>query len=107
MRGFMKTFFVLILIKFKLITFSIGNGKDNFESNIKSIFVKEFQNVFNSNSFNRELIETKKSEHDSIPTIPEKSDIYFSLLFEHPIWAYSSQLDAYQQLYRLYSNFRF
>lgn len=110
---FMKTFFVLILISFKLIAFPIGNGKANFESNTKSTFFKEFQNTVNIASFDEELLETKESENDSAQIISEKlsfylKDIFSSLLIHRNslIKIFPLQLFSYQQLYRLYLNFR-
>ncbi|WP_435356624.1 hypothetical protein [Emticicia sp. SJ17W-69] len=109
----MKTFFVLILISFKLLAFPIGDGKAMFASDTKSTHLKEYQNAVNIASFDEELTEKKESEHDSTPIVTEKlsfnfEDIFSSLLVQRNniSWVYSPQLNSDQQLYRLYSNFR-
>ena len=113
-KKIMKTFFVLILISFKLIAFPIGNGKAMFASNTKNTFVKTFQSSDNVASFDEELIEEiKESEKDATHLITAKSSFYLADFFTSllkqsncPNWAYSSHPYFWQQLYRLHANFR-
>lgn len=92
----MKTFFVLILISFKLLAFPIGNSKAMFESDTKSKHFKKHQNSVNITTFDKKLPKIKESEHNSSHTIPKKSGSNFedSLVSpltqsKSPSWAYS------------------
>lgn len=109
----MKSFFVLILISFKLLAFPIGDGKAMLVSGTKNTQLKENQSSVNIASFDEELTEKKELEHGSTPIITEKSNSNFeeffcSLLVQRNsvIWVSSPQSSFNQTLYRLYSNFR-